>query len=149
MGRAMPFQPRAALVEAWVIQHRVQLCFIRPRRPVENGFTESSNGRLCDECLNVNWFGSLHHACERRRNGEITTTSTAHTRPWQTALPRRLQRSAAEEKLAIEPLWKTQRVSHLLAAQRGVRIETEVLAGKWVNHRQYRHPTAGRQPLRQ
>jgi len=33
------------------------LCFIRPGRPVENGFIESFNGRLRDECLNVEWFG--------------------------------------------------------------------------------------------
>jgi putative transposase len=37
----------------------VQLCFIRPGRPVENGFAESFNGRLRDECLNVSWFSSL------------------------------------------------------------------------------------------
>jgi putative transposase len=36
-GRAM---------EAWAIQTGVQLCFIRPGRPVENGFIESFNGRL-------------------------------------------------------------------------------------------------------
>lgn len=41
------------VVEAWAIQHGVQLCFIRPGRPVENGFIESFNGRLRDECLNV------------------------------------------------------------------------------------------------
>ena len=32
---------------------------------LENGFIESFNGRLRDECLNVEWFGSLHHACEK------------------------------------------------------------------------------------
>jgi len=37
-------------------QTGVQLCFIRPGRPVENGFIESFNGRLRDECLNVEWF---------------------------------------------------------------------------------------------
>jgi putative transposase len=52
-------------LEAWALQHGVQLCFIRPGRPVENGFIESFNGRLRDECLNVEWFGSLHHARER------------------------------------------------------------------------------------
>jgi putative transposase len=43
----------------------VQLCFIRPGRPVENGFIESFNGRLRDECLNVEWFSCLEDA--RRR----------------------------------------------------------------------------------
>jgi transposase InsO family protein len=50
------------VLEAWAIQHGVQLCFIRPGRPVENGFIESFNGRLRDECLNVEWFSSLLEA---------------------------------------------------------------------------------------
>jgi len=54
-GRAM---------EAWAMQHRVQLCFIRPGRPVENGFIESFNGRLRHECLNVEWFPTLAQAQE-------------------------------------------------------------------------------------
>lgn len=49
-------------LEAWAIGHGVQLIFIRPGRPVENGFIESFNGRLRDECLNVEWFASLEDA---------------------------------------------------------------------------------------
>jgi putative transposase len=49
-------------VEAWAMTDDVQLCFIRPGRPVENGFIESFNGRLRDECLNVEWFSSLDDA---------------------------------------------------------------------------------------
>lgn len=52
-------------LEAWAIQHGVELCFIRPGRPVENGFIESFNGRLRDECLNVEWFSTLYQARER------------------------------------------------------------------------------------
>ena len=52
-GRAM---------EAWAMERNVQLSFIRPGRPVENGFIESFNGRLRDECLNVSWFTSLEDA---------------------------------------------------------------------------------------
>jgi putative transposase len=52
-------------LEAWVIAHGVQLCFIRPGRPVENGFIESFNGRLRDECLNVEWFVSLADARQK------------------------------------------------------------------------------------
>jgi putative transposase len=40
----------------------VQLCFIRPGRPVENGFIESFNGRLRDEFLNGQQFESLLEA---------------------------------------------------------------------------------------
>ena len=49
-------------LEAWAMSKEVQLCFIRPGRPVENGFIESFNGRLRDECLNVEWFSSLDDA---------------------------------------------------------------------------------------
>lgn len=49
-------------VEAWAMQAGVRLCFIRPGRPVENGFIESFNGRLRDECLNVEWFTSIENA---------------------------------------------------------------------------------------
>lgn len=37
----------------------VELRFIRPGRPVKNGFIENFNGRLRDECLNLEWFISL------------------------------------------------------------------------------------------
>jgi putative transposase len=49
-------------METWAIENGVQLCFIRPGRPVENGFIESFNGRLRDECLNVEWFRTLGEA---------------------------------------------------------------------------------------
>jgi len=50
------------VMDAWAHRHGVQLAFIRPRRPTENGFIESFNGRLRDECLNVELFGSLEDA---------------------------------------------------------------------------------------
>ena len=45
--------------------NEVQRCFSRPGRPVENGFIESFNGRLRDECLNVEWFSSLEDARQK------------------------------------------------------------------------------------
>ena len=38
------------------------LDFIRPGKPVENGFIESFNGKLRDECLNANQFLSIEDA---------------------------------------------------------------------------------------
>jgi len=43
----------------------VQLDFIRAGRPVENGYIESFNGRLCDECLNTHLFFSVADAREK------------------------------------------------------------------------------------
>jgi putative transposase len=42
--------------------HRVGLAFIPPGEPWRNGYIESFNGRLRDECLNINIFWSLTHA---------------------------------------------------------------------------------------
>ena len=50
------------VLDEWAWQRGVQLDFIRPGKPVENGLVESFNGRLRDECLNVTEFTSLEHA---------------------------------------------------------------------------------------
>ncbi len=49
-------------LDEWAWRRGVQLDFIRPGKPVENGLIESFNGRLRDECLNVTEFTSLEHA---------------------------------------------------------------------------------------
>ncbi len=41
---------------------RVGLSFIPPGQPWRNGYIESFNGRVRDECLNINIFWSLIHA---------------------------------------------------------------------------------------
>src|SRR5271156_2493970 len=46
-------------MDAWAYQYGVELNFIRPGRPVENCYIESFNGRLRDECLNVEVFFAL------------------------------------------------------------------------------------------
>lgn len=45
-----------------VSQCGIHLDYIRPGKPTENAFIESFNGRLRDECLNVNVFTSLESA---------------------------------------------------------------------------------------
>jgi putative transposase len=49
-------------LDEWCYLRGVKLDFIRPGKPTENGFIESFNGRLRDECLNVNEFTSIEHA---------------------------------------------------------------------------------------
>jgi putative transposase len=51
-------------LDEWAYRRGIKLDFIRPGKPVENAFAESFIGRLCDECLNDNWFISLKHARE-------------------------------------------------------------------------------------
>jgi putative transposase len=49
-------------LEDWAWRHHVKLDFIHPGKPTENGYIESFNGRLRDECLNVTQFLSLEDA---------------------------------------------------------------------------------------
>ena len=59
--------------------HRgIQLDFIRPGKPVENAHIESFNGRLRDECLNVQQFFSLADA---RTKIEAWRIDYNHRRP--------------------------------------------------------------------
>jgi putative transposase len=52
-------------MDAWAYQHGVQLDFTRPGRPVENSYIESFNGRLRDECLNVEVFFTIADVREK------------------------------------------------------------------------------------
>lgn len=49
-------------MDQWAYQNGVELAFIRPGKPVENGYIESFNGRFRDECLNVHLFFGLEDA---------------------------------------------------------------------------------------
>ena len=40
----------------------VRHILIDPGRPTQNGYIESFNGRFRDECLNEQWFKTLHQA---------------------------------------------------------------------------------------
>jgi len=46
----------------WSQDHQVDWHYIAPGKPMQNGFVESFNGRLRDECLNEALFASLPHA---------------------------------------------------------------------------------------
>jgi putative transposase len=52
-------------MDAWAYGHGIHLDFIRPGKPAENGYIESFNGRLRDECLNVSLFFSLEDARQK------------------------------------------------------------------------------------
>ena len=47
---------------AWCIERGIELVHIQPGKPQQNGYVESFNGKLRDECLNVNWFENLWDA---------------------------------------------------------------------------------------
>ena len=49
-------------LERWAHDRRVTHRFITPGKPSQNGYIESFNGKLRDECLNENEFINLQHA---------------------------------------------------------------------------------------
>ena len=53
------------VMDGWTYQHGVQLEFVRPGKPIDNGYIESFNGRLRDECLNAETFFDLSDVREK------------------------------------------------------------------------------------
>jgi putative transposase len=53
---------RSRAFDAWAYSRDVRLDFIQPGKPQQNGFIESFNGTLRDDCLNLHWFPSLDRA---------------------------------------------------------------------------------------
>jgi putative transposase len=54
------FVSRAFL--GWLERHGIEHILVQPGRPMQNGYIESFNGRLRDECLNEHWFETLKQA---------------------------------------------------------------------------------------
>ena len=49
----------SARLEKWAGEHQVELKFIQPGKPSQNGLIERLNGTLRTECLNLEWFKSI------------------------------------------------------------------------------------------
>jgi putative transposase len=70
MQRGLPGQIRSdngpeftsRALDQWAYEQGIRWHYIQPGRPMENGYVESFNGRLRDECRNENWFCSLAEA---------------------------------------------------------------------------------------
>jgi len=121
-GRALPesimmdngteFTSKAML--KWSQEAEVQLCFIEPGKPMQNGYVESFNGKLRDECLNMHYFKDLHDAREKlevwrkiynekRPHSSLNyTTPRAYTLAWE--LQNKIQND--EEKLSLQLVLK-------------------------------------------
>jgi putative transposase len=52
-------------LDEWAYRRGVKLDYTRPGKPTDNGLIESFNGRLRDECLNVNEFITMIDAHEK------------------------------------------------------------------------------------
>jgi putative transposase len=52
----------AKVVDEWAYRRGIKLEFSRPGKPPDNGYIESFNGKLRQECLNQIWFASIEEA---------------------------------------------------------------------------------------
>lgn len=65
MDNGSEFTSRCFL--AWGIEQKIEMVYIRPGKPIENGHCESFNGRLREEFLNTHQFAHLWEARELAR----------------------------------------------------------------------------------
>jgi putative transposase len=79
------FTSRAFL--GWLEQRKIAANHIQPGRPMQNGYIESFNGRLRDECLNANAFPTMADArakvehFRRDYNGERPHSALGYRTP--------------------------------------------------------------------
>jgi putative transposase len=86
-------------MDLWAHLAGVKLNFIRPGKPGENGHIESFNGRLRDECLNVEVFLDLADA---RRKLDKWKTDYNQRRP-HSALADRTPNEFASVGMQLSP----------------------------------------------
>jgi len=87
-------------MDTWSYVHGVTLEFIRPGKPVENGFIESFNGKLREEFLNIELFFSLTDA---RQKLEVWKRDYNEKRPHKALGQRTPQEYYAEWMRSSEP----------------------------------------------
>lgn len=84
----------ATRVKEWLKTSGVQTTFIEPGKPWQNGTNESFNGKLRDECLNMEWFrnraearvlieGWRRHYNEERPHSSLDYQTPAQVRAGQ------------------------------------------------------------------
>ncbi len=71
-------EPTSNAILTWQEDRKVDWHYIAPRKPMQNGFVESFNGRMRDECLNEHLFDSLRDA---RNLVDAWRTDFNHNRP--------------------------------------------------------------------
>ena len=65
---------------AWQEEQGIEWHYIAPGKPMQNGFVESFNGRLRDECLNEHLFANLNEARQLIEEWRIDyNTNRPHT----------------------------------------------------------------------
>lgn len=55
-------------LEEWALKNQIEIRFIQPGKPSQNGLIERLNGTLRTECLNLEWFDSIEKLNEKLQN---------------------------------------------------------------------------------
>jgi transposase InsO family protein len=101
------------VMDAWVYRHGIQLDFIRPGKPVENGFIESFNGGYGMNASMWKCFSRSRMWDRSWRGGSSTTIGVDPIVRWQTWRLRRLWPSGSRRphRLTMTPLnyWRHSR----------------------------------------
>ena len=85
----------------------VHLHFIQPRKPVQNAFLESFNGKFRDECLSEHWFLTLPEAqlvieaWRREYNEERTHSTIGDVTPLEFINHHHNQPQTAQESISL------------------------------------------------
>ncbi len=96
-----------AAVRRWCQRKKLQLDYIQPGKPMQNGHIESFNGKFRDECLNTHWFTSLRQA---RTNIESWRADYNEFRPHSAlgyATPNEFANRSSSASFAVEILSNT------------------------------------------
>jgi len=87
----------ALALRSWLAEHAIEPLYIDPGCPWQNGKDERFNGTVCDECLNMQLFGSLvearirleafrqHYNSERPHSALAYQTPLAFKQAWNGA----------------------------------------------------------------
>ena len=101
----------AQAVQQWLKQRHIQTAYIEPGSPWQNAYGESFNGRLRDECLNMEWFRNLAEAqvviagWRRQYNQDRPHSSLAYQTP--DAFRRVYEEQTRKQPGQRQPLWPT------------------------------------------
>ena len=62
----------AQSLKAWAEKHGIELRYIQPGKPSQNGLIERLNKTLRVECLNLHWFQSMNELNENIQDWSVT-----------------------------------------------------------------------------
>jgi putative transposase len=101
---------RCKALDLWAAQNGVELQFIDPGKPTQNGHVESFNGKFREECLDQEWFVTLREArskIERWRqdyNEQRPHSSLGYLTPSQWAAKHQLAPAQSGEPILPLPI---------------------------------------------